>query len=127
MSSANSEKKFLKLNGFNFLFTVKCLVIDKADCYSFWQLSEYCIVDSPTTPVYIVKVLTSTLVRVYLAVVLLSILVCANSTLGLIFALFTSRLVSRIRIFEIVLLSTRQNESFERTSLILTSTPLIKN
>ena len=60
-----------------------------------------------------------------MAIILLSILAYTSSTPGLIFALLTNKLASK-HIFDIILLSIRQNESFERTNLILTSTPLIK-
>jgi len=56
-----------------FFIAVKHLVIDKADYYCFGSCPNIVLsIDSSTTLTYIVNVLTSTLVRRYLAVVLLT-------------------------------------------------------
>jgi len=104
-----------------FSITVKRLVIDKAD-YSFRRLFVSAVyypsialsINSPSTPVYR-ECFNFDFHKEILGGSLLSILTCASSTPGLIFALL--RLSSRMRIFYMntVLLFIRQNKSFKHT------------
>ena len=119
----------LKIKRIKCSIAVECLIIDKAYYYySFGQLPQNGVIDGVSMYTGVsVKVLTSTRVMGYLAVVLAKALACAIKIPGFILTRRTMSVASFI--FRLYLPSSdasiRQKASLLRTSRTLISTPLI--